>query len=69
MKDVVNIISGKEKDVEINWKTIQDDAFQKVKDGLSSPGEFIRTFGAEAEELLENDGFDLKRINEKGIYK
>lgn len=69
MKEVVNIISTKEKDVNINWKTIQEDAFQKVKDGLSSPGEFIRTFGAEAEDLLVNAGFDLSRINDKGIYK
>lgn len=69
MKEVVNIISTKEKDVNINWRTIQDDAFQKVKDGLSSPGEFIRTFGAEAEDMLVNAGFDLSRINEKGIYK
>lgn len=38
-----------------------------MKEGLSSPGEFIHTFGAEAEELLENDGFDLKELTKKGF--
>lgn len=69
MKDVLDIIATKDKDIEITWKTIQADAFEKVKEGRSSPGEFIRTFGAEAEDLLLADGYDLKRINDKGIYK
>lgn len=69
MKDVLNIIAEKDKDINITWDTIQDDAFLKVQQGLSSPGEFIRTFGAEAEELLVEHGYDLSKINDKGIYK
>lgn len=69
MKDVLNIIATKEKDVEITWETIQDDAFKKVKNGESSVGEFIRTFGSEAEEILINDGFDLTKVDDKGIYR
>lgn len=69
MKDVLNIIATKEKDVEITWKTIQEDAFDKVKSGLSSPGEFIRSFGSEAEEMLLENGYDLSKIDDKGIYR
>ena len=69
MKDVLNIIATKEKDVEITWKTIQEDAFDKVKSGLSSPGEFIRSFGPEAEEMLIENGYDLSKIDDKGIYR
>lgn len=69
MKDVLNIIATKEKDVEVTWETIQEDAFKKVKSGESSPGEFIRTFGTEAEEFLIENGYDLSKIDEKGIYR
>jgi Tfp pilus assembly pilus retraction ATPase PilT len=69
MKEVIGIIATKETDVEITWETIQDDAYKKVKSGESSPGEFIRTFGSEAEDILINDGYDLSKIDDKGIYR
>lgn len=68
MKDVLDIISTQEKDITITWTTIQEDAFSKVKSGLSSPGEFIRIFGAEAEDILIQNGYDITKINDKGIY-
>lgn len=68
MKEVLGIIASKEKDIDITWKTIQEDAFEKVVSGLSTPFEFIRTFGAEAQDMLENAGYDLSKINDKGVY-
>lgn len=69
MKDVLNIISSKETDVEVTWERIQQDAFNKVQSGESSPGELIRAFGPEAEEILIEHGYDLSKIDDKGIYR
>lgn len=35
------------------WKTMVEDAFDKVKEGLTDEREFIRVFGPEAEDLLD----------------
>lgn len=67
MNEVLKIIATQDREVEITWTTMIDDAFAKYKSGIVSPGEFIRVFGAEAQKLLIKDGLDLNKINEKGI--
>ena len=69
MSDVLKIITTDEKDVEVDWQLMIEDAFEKYKDGMVSPGEFIRVFGHEAEKLLINDGLDLSKIGQKGIVE
>ena len=69
MADVLKIITTQEKDVEIDWDLMIEDAFKKYKDGDVSPGEFIRVFGHEAEKLLESDGLKIEDIGPKGIVE
>lgn len=69
MNDVLEIISSDEKELIINWDTMLDDAYEKYKEGITTPGELIRLFGAEGEKLLIKDGIDLKKINIKGFIE
>lgn len=41
------------------WKTMVEDAFDKLKEGITDKAEFIRVFGPEAEDLLEERGHEL----------
>ncbi len=69
MQEVLKIITSKDKDAEINWATMIEDGFSKFKNGITSPGEFIRLFGAEAERILVNKGHDIEKINDKGFFE
>lgn len=40
----------------INWQTMIEDAYEKYKDGQTDEQEFIRVFGAEAGDILEQKG-------------
>jgi general secretion pathway protein E len=69
MTDVLKIITTDEKDVEIDWSLMIEDAFNKYKNNEVSPGEFVRVFGHEAEKMLLEDGLDLRSIGPKGIVE
>lgn len=68
MQEVLSIMSSSEKDAEISWITMIEDGYSKFKKGITSPGEFIRLFGAEAEKMLIKDGYDIENINDKGFF-
>jgi general secretion pathway protein E len=68
MQEVLSIMSNNEKDAEISWTTMLEDGYNKFSKGITSPGEFIRLFGPEAEKMLIQDGYDLDLINDKGFF-
>lgn len=69
MKDVLDIITSNEKDADITWKTMIEDGYDKFNKNITSPGEFIRLFGTEAERILSNQGYDVDSINDKGFFE
>lgn len=69
MNEVLQIIAEGDKELIINWETMIEDAYKKYKKGMTSPGEFIRLFGAEAEKYLIKDGVDIHNLDEKGFIK
>jgi type II secretory ATPase GspE/PulE/Tfp pilus assembly ATPase PilB-like protein len=54
-EEVQEIIDSKKP----KWKTMAEDAFDKVKSGITDEKEFIRIFGPVAEELIEMDKVTL----------
>lgn len=69
MKEVLDIIASNEKDVEVTWRTMIEDGYDKFNKKITSPGEFIRLFGAEAERILINQGYDIDKIDDKGFFE
>lgn len=69
MNDVMKIIASKETEIEVTWKTMIEDGYQKFINGETSPGEFIRLFGPEAERMLAESGYDIKLLNGKGFFE
>lgn len=69
MNEVLQIIAAGDKELIINWDTMLDDAYNKYKQGITSPGEFLRLFGAEAKKYLIKDGKNVDTINEKGFFE
>jgi hypothetical protein len=46
-----------------------EDGYDKFNKKITSPGEFIRLFGAEAERILVNQGYDVDKIDDKGFFE
>lgn len=68
MQEVLDIISTGEKDAIVSWVTMIEDGYSKFKKGITSPGEFVRLFGAEAEKMLIKDGYKIESINDRGFF-
>lgn len=49
------------------WKTMVEDAFEKLKLGLTDKKEFIRVFGPEAEDLILDRGHELDELENSDI--
>jgi general secretion pathway protein E len=52
MKDVADLLSNND----IKWKTMIEDAYGKYMCGLTDHNEFLRVFGAEAEDMIDLHG-------------
>ena len=68
LNEVLNLINNKDKEVVITWETMIENAYKKFKEGETTPGELIRSFGAEAERLLIKDNYDIKKIDRRGFF-
>ncbi len=69
MNDVLKIIAHGDKEVEITWVTMLEDAYEKYSKGETSPGEFIRIFGTEAEKRIIADGKRIEDIDKMGFFE
>jgi general secretion pathway protein E len=69
-KEVNAIInSNPDEDIDVTWSTMIEDGFLKYKTKETSPGEFVRVFGTEAENMLVADGINLEDIDDKGMHR
>ncbi|WP_256659162.1 hypothetical protein [Pseudomonas sp. Leaf58] len=48
MKDVNELLTSND----VRWKTMLEDAYDKYKAGMTDETEFVRVFGAEAQDMI-----------------
>jgi general secretion pathway protein E len=52
MKDVSELLTM----TDVRWKTMIEDAYEKYINGLTDENEFLRVFGAEAQDMIDQHG-------------
>lgn len=52
MKDVNELLTSND----VRWKTMIEDAYDKYRSGMTDENEFLRVFGAEAEDMIAQHG-------------